>query len=216
MPISGQSKSGGLSSEPIQGTTTHDNCSHNDSDDHIDYVQVENTRFGELKITVRYFPSSSGVYTSNYGISMKLFDHNDTAGTFTEIKHFDLSPSDFTIDSFNTVEFLYDLPKDSGSNHYIRAALIDKDSSNDELTETCADSDAGGSSDHHYDNADVSLEYITSVNDSAVVDFDTDFLLKEDGGYLLLESGDKIIQEPNDLVAGGKAGNATVTSVSKS
>jgi len=148
-----------FSPDPKQGSGTFDDCGTQNSDDYIDWVQIESKGTGTLHVKIKWWPSSSGFYTEDNGIHLKAFHYDGSI--WREIYSNLMAPADFTIDNRNYDEFDYTISATSttvGTN-YIRASLIDRKSSSDEMTGHCASESSGtdGGIGRHYDNDDVSF-----------------------------------------------------------
>ena len=156
-----------FSPDPKQGSGTYDTCGIDNTGDYIDWVEISPVDQNTIHVRIQWYPSSSGTYTTNNGVHLKALHYNGTAwsGIYSNI----MTPSDFTVDVIQIVEFDFTIPGGSPvGTHYIRAMLIDRGSNTDEFAVgiTCADADVAGtdssSSGRHFDNDDVSFDILSS------------------------------------------------------
>ena len=133
-----------------------------ETDDHIDYVNVTYVTPTTLSVSVRWYPSSSGSYTTASGIHLKVFHFNGS--TWNTLQSFNLSPGQFSVDTHSDLNFTFTLPSGSPiGTHHLRAAIIDKGDAGDIMVGnyacgTCGTSSASG---RHFDNADVFFNVLT-------------------------------------------------------
>lgn len=129
---------------------THDSCSVQNSDDDIKWIDVERVSDTQLDISVKYNPRRTGTFTENDGVNIKLWYHDQSSGSFTEIDSYIDDP--VKLNSNTVYSYTWNIPLenfDDGS-AYIRAGIEDRADRNDEIRGSCADNAESS----HYDNAD--------------------------------------------------------------
>ncbi|MBB5040074.1 DUF7453 family protein [Prosthecobacter dejongeii] len=133
-----------------------------ETDDHIDYVNVTYLTPTTLSVSVRWFPSSSGSYTTTDGIHLKVFHFNGS--TWNTLQSLNLNPGQFSVNTHTDLNFTFTLPSGSPTGtHHLRASIIDKSAAGDIMVgnyacESCGTAIGSG---RHSDNADVFFDVVT-------------------------------------------------------
>ena len=136
---------------PVTGTTVlySDGCtssSTTSADDRIEDVTVTVLSCA-VTVDVKYRPSSSGSWTANDGVSIKVIYRYATDSSWTTVANTNILPSGFTINAVNTYTTSFSATKDGDL--YVRAMIVDRSSSTYSIGSlTCIPNG-------HYDNADV-------------------------------------------------------------
>ncbi|HEY1081263.1 MAG TPA: choice-of-anchor D domain-containing protein, partial [Prosthecobacter sp.] len=127
-----------------------------EGDDHIDTISVTYATPTTLNVSVRWYPSSSGSYTTQSGVHLKVFHFDGTV--WSTLQSHNLTPSQFTVNSHADLNFTFTLPAGAAiGTHHLRAAIIDRADASDMMAGNyaCGACGTSGSSGRHFDNADV-------------------------------------------------------------
>ncbi len=154
-----------FSPDPKQNSGTFDACGTLTGDDHIDWVELSSVNPTKIHVRIRWFPASTGGFTTASGIHLKALHYDGT--TWTDIYSNLMTPTGFTIDVYQIDEFDFTVPMGSPvGTHQIRAMLIDRAGSTDQFAVgiVCANDAAGTdpATGRHYDNDDVSFDIVGS------------------------------------------------------
>jgi subtilisin-like proprotein convertase family protein len=128
----------------------------------------------DIDVTITWLPSSSGFFTESNGVHLKAFFYDGAA--WSTIYSNNMAPSGFTIDQVNTSTFTF-TPPAYASGQYLRASIIDKADSGDEMTGNFACPTCGTVpevTDRHHDNTDVLLNTANPTGPTWYADTDGD------------------------------------------